>query len=338
MTTSNAHDLKGQRFGKLVVQNMTKERIKRYIGWECLCDCGRTIAVPSTYLTRGTTTMCKTCQVSDLKDKRFGKLVVQKMLEERRSGNIVWECLCDCGKSVNVIAGSLNSGNTQSCGCSRIDKVTKDLTEQRFHNLVAKKPTTTREHGSIVWECLCDCGEVVFFPSTYLLHGYVRSCKNCAIHGGMHDLTGQKFGRLTVIELSDKKVIEDKNRVSWKCLCRCGNKIDVTAVQLTLGKTTSCGCLVRELGIARMEAIRKKNLTKHYEGTMVTGLNDTLFSSNTSGVRGVYFHKATKLWYASMKFKGKHIWLGSYPTKLEAKQARKVAEEVYWEPLLEKYN
>lgn len=57
------------------------------------------------------------------------------------------------------------------------------------------------------------------------------------------DLTGQRFGRLTVIE----KVPNHGKHVAWKCLCDCGRFIETTTSNLR-GKhhTQSCGCLQRE--------------------------------------------------------------------------------------------
>ena len=52
------------------------------------------------------------------------------------------------------------------------------------------------------------------------------------------DLTGQKFGRLTVIERHDKK--------RWKCQCDCGNITYSDGYQLRKGITKSCGCYQKE--------------------------------------------------------------------------------------------
>lgn len=54
------------------------------------------------------------------------------------------------------------------------------------------------------------------------------------------DLTGQKFGMLTVI-----KRIENKNgKVCWLCQCDCGKTKEVKAINLTSKHTQSCGvCL-----------------------------------------------------------------------------------------------
>jgi hypothetical protein len=58
----------------------------------------------------------------------------------------------------------------------------------------------------------------------------------------MLNLTGEKFGRLTVIVL--EKIYHTKhNRKSyWKCACDCGKITIVRGVNLTSGNTASCGC------------------------------------------------------------------------------------------------
>lgn len=55
-----------------------------------------------------------------------------------------------------------------------------------------------------------------------------------------NDLTGQRFGMLTVIEFAGS----NQYRASmWKCKCDCGNEIIVRGEDIRSGKTQSCGCL-----------------------------------------------------------------------------------------------
>ena len=58
------------------------------------------------------------------------------------------------------------------------------------------------------------------------------------------DLTGQKFGELTVIRKSE---IKKSNRTAWECQCLCGNKTIVITNHLTSGHTRSCGCLQKKV-------------------------------------------------------------------------------------------
>jgi len=57
-----------------------------------------------------------------------------------------------------------------------------------------------------------------------------------------NDLTGQRFGRLTVI----KRYTPKGQKVRWLCKCDCGNEKDIAAYELTSGNTKSCGCLQAE--------------------------------------------------------------------------------------------
>lgn len=56
------------------------------------------------------------------------------------------------------------------------------------------------------------------------------------------ELTGQRFGRLTVIGFHDMK----KEKSRWECVCDCGNVLITYGSNLRSGATKSCGCLVTE--------------------------------------------------------------------------------------------
>lgn len=64
-----------------------------------------------------------------------------------------------------------------------------------------------------------------------------------------YDLTGQKFGRWTVLErdLNYRKEHNLKNQETyWKCQCECGTIKTIVRGNLINGKSSSCGCLRRE--------------------------------------------------------------------------------------------
>jgi len=48
---------------------------------------------------------------------RYGQLTAVSQAGRNKHGQILWLCKCDCGNEVNVLAGSLTTGNTKSCGC-----------------------------------------------------------------------------------------------------------------------------------------------------------------------------------------------------------------------------
>ena len=63
--------------------------------------------------------------------------------------------------------------------------------------------------------------------------------------GNFIDLSGQIFGRLTVLYPIDRRT---KNRgLIYHCKCECGNEKDIPAETLRRGESKSCGCLQKEI-------------------------------------------------------------------------------------------
>ncbi len=109
-----------------------------------------------------------------------------------------------------------------------------DLTNQRFGQLIAiERGENLKKYTR--WLCKCDCGNETLVRTDYLRNGHTTSC-GCAC--GRIDISGQTFGRLTVIE----PVVGGKQR----CLCSCGNIVEVLTYNLKNGNTQSCGCLQKE--------------------------------------------------------------------------------------------
>lgn len=85
--------------------------------------------------------------------------------------------------------------------------------------------------------------------------------------GKIKDLTGQKFGKLTVLEMTNER----RNRqVVWKCKCDCGNITYVVGQALRNHHTQSCGCLQKE----KASSYNKKDITNQRFGKL-TVLEDT---------------------------------------------------------------
>jgi hypothetical protein len=73
------------------------------------------------------------------------------------------------------------------------------------------------------------------------------------IMGKFIDLTGQVFGRLTVIDRAENG---SRNRIRWNCLCECGGKTIARSYSLQTGHTKSCDCLMRETNSRVATALR----------------------------------------------------------------------------------
>lgn len=80
--------------------------------------------------------------------------------------------------------------------------------------------------------------------------------------GGFIDLTGLKFGKLTVIKRDNNK----NGRVCWLCKCDCGNDEYVTYSKTLLnGTCKSCGCLSKDNAIKRIGKANKQNKYEFYD-------------------------------------------------------------------------
>lgn len=117
----------------------------------------------------------------------------------------------------------------------------KDLTGLRIGKLTVVEPTEARVRNARVWRCHCDCGNEICLESRKLKPGIVYSCgceKSPQETG--KDLTGLRFGKLTVLGKTGKKA-PDRNPL-WLCRCDCGAEIETTRHKLTSGSVQSCGC------------------------------------------------------------------------------------------------
>lgn len=142
------------------------------------------------------------------------------------------------------------------------------------------------------------------------------------------DLTGQRFGKLTVI--GPAKNIG--KRTAWRCQCDCGGEAVVKTCHLRSGHTMSCGCK-NGSGTPRPAL----GLT-YIDGTCVEMLRaKTVRSNNTSGVPGVDWWAAKQRWRAAICFKGRRYYLGSYGRFEDAVRARKRGEEEYHEKFLKEF-
>ena len=147
------------------------------------------------------------------------------------------------------------------------------------------------------------------------------------------DLTGKRFGRLTVIERDfETQKIKHGKRLYWKCRCDCGNRCTLYGPSLTRGVAVSCGCLKRET----LSKIRKRNLV---EKTKLDNIASNKPSKNNhSGVLGVSYLKSRGVWAAQLIFQGNRVLNKRFKCKQDAINARKEAEEKYFKPILEKYD
>lgn len=252
---------------------------------------------------------------------RIGHLTVESASSEKHSGYTVWICRCDCGGEILLDTRYLQRGTIKDCGCiTKVRPGQRDLTGLRFGRLICIEPTEERSknRGSVIWHCRCDCGNECLAESRQLISGYRKSC-GCWGHPPLKEYIGSRFGQLTVIDYAGKSAGMHR----WKCRCDCGNETVVGQTLLQSGKTKSCGCLQSGAIIGNL---------KLCDGTSVTLLEANKrrkSKRNTSGYTGVYLQKRTGRWVAQITFKGKTYYLGAYEKLEDAVRARRRGEEMH---------
>ena len=183
---------------------------------------------------------------NDLTGLRFGKLTVIERTEDHISPSghhsTMWKCQCDCGNVCKVLAFSLKNGKKQDCGCERKNNMSKshikDLSGKRFGKLTVISYAYAKNTNTY-WLCKCDCGNEKIMLSSSIQKA--KGCGKCREYE-FEDLSGRKYGRLTVLNRSEQK----SKRIYFDCICDCGNKITVRASDLKNGTAKSCGCIKKE--------------------------------------------------------------------------------------------
>lgn len=186
------------------------------------------------------------------------------------------------------------------------------------------------------WHCICDCGKEIDLPTNHLTSGHWKSCGCLQAESRMVDITGQRRGSLTAVRPTGEIYRwSSGSGAVWVWRCDCGKEIEAPAAFVGCHGRTSCGCKRRPLNVQQAEAMRTRQ--KRVEGTMLGALTRKAGKNNTSGIKGVHWHKGIKKWYASISFKGKSYSLGYYKNIEDAAAARKRAEEKLFKPMLDKY-
>lgn len=106
------------------------------------------------------------------------------------------------------------------------------------------------------------------------------------------------------------------------------------------GKTKSCGCWRADKARKHLENIRditnKANKELSIDGTRINALKQKVSQNSKTGYKGVGIAKNGK-YIAYIKLRGKRKHLGTYEDIEEAKKARRMAEKLYYQPIIDKY-
>lgn len=265
-------DLTGRKIGNLTVIERVENRItssnRSLVRWKCLCDCGNITEIDASCLLNNSTSSCG-CQrkekikifnknkLIDLTGQRFGRLTVIRRAESHISPSgqcrTMWECVCECDNTIIVRGADLKDGKVKSCGClQEYNRQPDDLTGNKYGKLlvIAREKDEKYKNGKtkVMWLCQCDCGNTIKVANYALKYGHTKSCgcykKERTSEICLKNLTGQRFGRLIVLERANDIIRSNSQHATqWLCRCDCGNETIVRGNVLLRGATKSCGCL-----------------------------------------------------------------------------------------------
>lgn len=100
------------------------------------------------------------------------------------------------------------------------------------------------------------------------------------------DLTGQRFGRLTVLSRVFEKISEGDTSAVWRCRCDCGEAVETSRKRLRNGSTVSCGCYGREQHITHGQAHSKEYIV--WAGMLARCRNPNHTAYENYGAKGIH--------------------------------------------------
>lgn len=194
--------------------------------------------------------------VVDLTGKRYGKLTVLKLHDKdfvqingRKEKQ--WECVCDCGNHIIVTSNKLKATKNPenlSCGCDKPGALNTE-NGNTYGDLTVL--SGFKKGKKIYYHCKCSCGNEIDVFRNDLINNKRTHC-GCKIPKErperVKDLSGQRFGKLTVVEKDTNTYFTSggKKLYKWVCKCDCGNTISAERNRLKSGHVKSCGCLMAE--------------------------------------------------------------------------------------------
>jgi hypothetical protein len=109
--------------------------------------------------------------------ERYGRLIIVSKMPLKPK---YWRCRCDCGNEKIIFGQSLRSGNTTSCGCYQLERISnankKNEVGNRYGKLLVVRESPNRFRRYVCWYCICDCGNEIEVDSRALRMGTVKSC------------------------------------------------------------------------------------------------------------------------------------------------------------------
>src|SRR4249920_1072727 len=86
----------------------------------------------------------------DITGHQYGRLTV--LHRTSGSGRVHWQCRCICGTELSVQSADLRTGNTQSCGCLKFERI-REATTTHGHTIGGKWSRAYRSWAYMLTRC-----------------------------------------------------------------------------------------------------------------------------------------------------------------------------------------
>lgn len=192
---------------------------------------------------------------------------------------------------IKVLSDETKRKRTETFKKKRYEKAVNEIgntywnfTVESINEELSEKYNSNGMRRGMYFNFRCTCGKLVAHRFQDVKSGHCKSCGCIKFNNpnSIEDLSGRKFGRLTVVrrdierDLQDKK--NGKNAVHWLCKCDCGNPklSSVTGYQLKSGRTKSCGCYASEQIIKRNKKYSTKTnkIIEHHDSVTLIDENE----------------------------------------------------------------
>lgn len=278
-------------------------------------------------------------KIKDLKGLSFGKLqVVEEHPERAKNSSAQWQCLCECGNVRVYPSYELHIGRHTSCGCSKEERdavsegdVFGKLTTLYSHTTYSK----IRNRKSVYWVCFCKCGNQEVFRETEIVNKVRNSCGCSKVGHGESPTNGRT-----------------PEYISWSAAYgRCYNESDYSyenyggrGIVMSERWKESYDNFLKDMGRrpSPKHSLDRIDVNGNYEPNncrwadkVTQSRNQRTGKANTSGFRGVdqpsrQYADGRPRWRARISTDNGRVELGVFKSLAEAAQARKDAEEKYW--------
>ena len=192
------------------------------------------------------------------------------------------------------------------------------------------------KYNRVFWNCECDCGNKVIFPSNNILSGHRKSCGKCS-RNRFEEKADYYVGYTTKGDafLFDKEDFDSIKKITW---CKKDGYIvgyvnkKVVYLHRFILKPPK-GYVIDHINHNGLDN-RRNNLRvcKQKDNSK----NNLVSKNNTSGETGVRYIAQSNKWSAYINIDYKQKYLGCFDTFEEAVEARLAAEKIYYKEFARK--